>query len=101
MASSADEKNKKNAMILQQNVFYHDLCRICKSAFLFYKEGIHHKQFLYDAIEFTNLFLEMLEEYSKGKVLTIKTHKKKKVKKQKKQRKTQFFGDVDADEVAR
>ena len=43
----------------------------------------------------------MLEEYSKGKVLTIKTHRKKKVKKQKKQKKHNFFGDVDADEVER
>lgn len=100
MASSSDEKNKKNAMILQQNVFYHDIIRICKSAFLFYKEGVHHKQFLYDTIEFTHLFLEMLEEYSKGKVLTIKTHRKKKIKKAKKQR-NHFYGDVDENEVER
>jgi hypothetical protein len=32
-----------------------------------------NKQFLFDVMEFTHLMLEMLEEYSKGKVLTIKT----------------------------
>jgi hypothetical protein len=43
----------------------------------------------------------MLEEYSKGKVLTIKTHRKKKVKNQKKQKRQQFYGDVDVDELER
>jgi hypothetical protein len=28
MASSSNEKNQKNAKILQTNVFYHDLCII-------------------------------------------------------------------------
>ena len=44
----------------------------------------------------------MLEEYSKGKVLTIKTQRKKKIKKRKnKKKKAQFFGDVDEGEVDR
>lgn len=81
MASSDDERNKKNATILQQNIFYHDLCRIAKASFILYQEGIHSKQFLHDAIEFNYLMVDMLEEYSKGKVLTIQTQKKKKVKK--------------------
>lgn len=71
MASSEDERNKKNAAILQQNVFYHDLCRIAKAALILYREGRHSKQFLHDAVEFTTLMTDMLEEYSKGKVLTI------------------------------
>ena len=38
----------------------------------------------------------MLEEYSKGKVLTIQTQKKKKVKKNKKKgKKSHFFGEAD------
>jgi len=36
MASSDDERNRKNALILQQNIFYHDLCRIAKTAFILY-----------------------------------------------------------------
>lgn len=43
MASSDDERNKKNAAILQQNIFYHDLCRIAKAALVLYKEGKHSK----------------------------------------------------------
>lgn len=86
MASSEDERNKKNAQILQQNVFYHDLCRVSKAGISLYEEGKHSKQFLHDSIEFTALMTDMLEEYSKGKVLTIQTQKKKKVKKDKKER---------------
>ena len=43
MASSEDERNKKNASILQQNIFYHDLCRIAKTALVLYEEGAHSK----------------------------------------------------------
>lgn len=81
MASSDDERNRKNALILQQNIFYHDLCRIAKTAFILYQEGSHSKQFLHDSIEFNYLMIDMLEEYSKGKILTIQTQRKKKVKK--------------------
>ena len=31
----------------------------------------HNVQFLHDIIEFNHIMLEMLDEYSKGKVLTI------------------------------
>jgi len=83
MASSDDERNKKNAAILQQNFFFHDLCRVSKTAFILYEDGQQNKQFLHDAIEFNYLMVEMLEEYSKGKVLTIQTQKKHKTKKSK------------------
>lgn len=73
MASSEDERNKKNATILQQNIFYHDLCKISKVALVLYEQGAHSKQLLHDAIEFTHIMVDMLEEYSKGKVLTIQT----------------------------
>lgn len=81
MASSADEKNKKNAKILQTNVFYKDLCVISRMAFKMYNPAQHNKQFLYDVIEFNHLMLEMLDEYSKGKILMIQTQKKRRVKK--------------------
>jgi hypothetical protein len=84
MASSEDERNKKNATILQQNIFYHDLCKISKSALILYEPGAHSKQLLHDAVEFTHIMVDMLEEYSKGKVLTIQTQRKKKVKKARK-----------------
>ncbi len=78
------------------NVFSHDMVKISKAAINFYDERAHHKQFLHDAIEFTHLMISMLEEYSKGKVLTILTNKVKKVKVSKrKQKKTETYGDVD------
>ena len=45
-------------------------------------------------IELTHLMLEMLEEYSKGKVLTIQTQKMRKVKKQK-NKKVRMYGEFD------
>ena len=80
MASSDDEKNRKNAKILQTNVFYKDLCLVSRMAFKLYNPKIHNIQFLYDVLEFNHLMLEMLDEYSKGKILMIQTQRKKKVK---------------------
>jgi len=84
MASSEDEKNQKNAKILSSNVFYHDLCIISQYSFTIFDPKKHNYQFLHDTIEFTHLMLEMLDEYSRGKVLTIQTQRKRKVKKNKK-----------------
>jgi len=47
----------------------------------------HNAAFLGDTVEFTHIMLEMLDEYSKGKVLTIQTQRKRKVKKNKKKAK--------------
>ena len=43
MATSEDEKNKKNAQILLSNVFHHELVKIAKQAFYFYEPKLHHK----------------------------------------------------------
>ena len=71
MASSEDERNKKNASILQSNVFHHDLMRVARAAISLYDPKNHSKQFLHDTIEFIHLMTSMLEEYSKGKVMTV------------------------------
>ena len=71
MASSSDEKNQRNAKILQANVFYNDLCIISQFSFNLFDKRKHNQQFLSDTVEFTHIMLEMLDEYSKGKVLTI------------------------------
>lgn len=84
MASSDDERNHRNAKILQANIFYNDLCIISQFALKLFDPKKHHISFLQDSIEFTHIMLDMLDEYSKGKVLTIQTHKKRKVKKNKK-----------------
>jgi hypothetical protein len=101
MASSSDEKNQRNAKILQANVFYNDLCIISQEAFKLFDHKKHHFSFLQDNIEFTHIMLEMLDEYSKGKVLTIQTQKKRKVKKNKKKAAKKQRDDLDefADEL--
>lgn len=81
MASSDSEKNQKNAKILQANVFYNDLCILSQYSFKLFDPRRHNTSFLTDIIEFTHLMLEMLEEYSRGKVLTIQTQQKRKKKK--------------------
>ena len=98
MASSSDERNQKNARILQANIFYNDLCIISQYSFKLFDYKKHHISFLQDIIEFNHIMLEMLDEYSKGKVLTINTQKKRKAKKQKKKKKT-TTQDQDGNEI--
>ena len=86
MASSSDEKNQKNARILRTNIFYNDLCIVSQFALCNFDHKKHNVSFLHDSIEFTHVMLEMLDEYSRGKVLTINTQKKRKIKKPKKKR---------------
>ena len=83
LASSDSEQNKQNAKILSQNVFYHDLCCISQYALTLFDERKHSNQYLMDVVEYTHLMLEMLDEYSRGKVLTIQTQRKHKVKRKK------------------
>ena len=75
MASSDDEKNKRNARILQTNVFHKDLISVACYAFKMFDPRNHSQQFLYDAVEFTHIMLSMLDEFSRGRVLTIYTNK--------------------------
>lgn len=75
MASSDDEKNKKNARILQTNVFHKDLISVACYAYKMYDARNHSNQFLYDTVEFTHIMLSMLDEFSRGRVLTIYTNK--------------------------
>lgn len=56
---------------------------ISQFAFKMFDHKKHNIQFLHDIIEFSHIMLEMLDEYSKGKVLTIQTQRKRKVKKNK------------------
>jgi hypothetical protein len=38
-----------------------------------YDPRVHSESFLFDIVEFTHIMLEMLDEYSKGKILMIQT----------------------------
>mmetsp|Transcript_42796 Transcript_42796/g.56533 ORF Transcript_42796/g.56533 Transcript_42796/m.56533 type:complete len:96 (-) Transcript_42796:1476-1763(-) len=79
----SSEKNRKNANILRSFIFRNDIIRVTLFAFQMFVPTKHSKQFLYDVISFTHTFLEHLEEFSKGRMLKIKTGRRKKVKKQK------------------
>ena len=82
----SDEKNRKNANILRAFIFRNDIVRICLFAFQMFTPYKHAPLFLQDIISFTHTYLEHLEEFSKGKMLMIKTGRRRKVKKQKKAR---------------
>ena len=79
-----DEKNRKNSHILKQNIFKHDICKILRFAFDLYNRTRHYETSLVEVITLTHAFLQMLEDYSKGKVMTIQTDKTRRRKKQKK-----------------
>ena len=49
-----------------------------------YSPDRHNHTFLEDLMTFTHIFLEHLESFSKGKILTIKTAKMRKIKKKNK-----------------
>jgi len=97
-SDEASEKNRKNSNILRAFIFRNDVIRVCLFAFQMFNPGKHSLLFLQDTLMFTHTFLEHLEEFSKGRMLMIKTGKRRKVKKQKKnQRKQNQNDDLSAD----
>ena len=55
MLKSVNAKDQRNSKILRQNVFYHDMIRLAKEGFRFFTEGLHHKVYLYDLLEYTHI----------------------------------------------
>ena len=81
MASiKGNEKMERNASILQQKVFSLDLFKLLKFGMAKYNQKIHPEYYLILVLRFSDLMLMMLEEYSKGRILTIQTHRKKRVR---------------------
>lgn len=99
MASAKNEKMKKNAQILQQKLFNQDLFKLVKFGLQSYNPQIHQKYNLYTILRFADIMLVMLEEYSKGKILTIQTHKKRRVKKSRQDLEEDNFGEGDPMEL--
>jgi hypothetical protein len=88
MASSSgddemSERNRKNATVLRSYIFRHQIFELVHFGFQIYCPGRHSEQFLQDLIQFNHIFTEHMEQYSKGKMLTIKTQKRRKVKRKK------------------
>ncbi|CAG9324990.1 unnamed protein product [Blepharisma stoltei] len=83
MNNSQTETTRRNAQILMQNVFYHEISRVCRKSFEYWKAGVNDKEFLEDIVEFTHMTFKILEEYSQGKALTVRTDKLSRKKKKK------------------
>ena len=74
--------------------------RICLFSFTMHNAQKHSFEFLKDVISFTHTYLEHLEEFSKGRMLKIKTGRRRKVKRNKKAKgkKQAALGDEDEDD---
>ncbi|EGR31245.1 Yip1 domain protein [Ichthyophthirius multifiliis] len=76
-----------------QNIFHHDIIKALRIGFEFCKKGLLEDQILKCLLRLIIGFFDLLEGFSKGKVLTLQTNKqvRKKKKKEKKnaKRKTQ------------
>ena len=81
MQNSVSETTKRNAQILLQTVFYREMSIVCRKCFDYWRAGVNDKEFLEDILEFTYLTFKLLEEYSKGKALTVRTERMLKSKK--------------------
>lgn len=80
---------RRASQILTQNIFYHDITKILRIGFNYMNPVIHDRKFVQDFIELVGFFFDMLEEYSKGKVMTIQTDRRIKKKKLKAKKKKQ------------
>ena len=75
---------RRAAQILTQNIFYHDVSKILRIGFNYLNPEVHEPKLTQNLIGLVGVFFDMLEEYAKGKVMTIQTEKKLKIKKKKK-----------------
>ena len=78
MASCSEEteediRNRKNAGILKAYIFKHEILKVLKCAIEHFKPQRHSPEFLEDTIRLNHQVLHMLEEFSKGKILKVKT----------------------------
>jgi hypothetical protein len=73
MSASQDEVTQRNAAIIMETVFYHELVRVCRFAFEYWKEGASHHKFLGEIVEFNYIVLRSLEDFSLGRSLKVRT----------------------------
>lgn len=81
-----------------QNIFHHDITKALRIGMDYCQKGILNDAVLKNLIELVNIFFDLLETYSKGKVLTLQTDKlvkkKKKPAKSKKALEREMEGDM-------
>lgn len=76
MASSSNDWMKSNATILQKKIFSLDVFRLIKFGIETFNSKIHPQYHIICMLRFSDLAIMMIDEYSKGRTLTIQTHKK-------------------------
>ena len=112
LSLSTDSILRKNSQSLMQNIFHHDITRIIRVGFIFCVPGFNlinlkiltnifflgllNDNLLKTLIELQMIFFDLLEAFSKGKVLTIQTDKR--IKRKKEQAKKKKSKD-DNDEI--
>jgi len=89
MRLCANQINRKNAKILQQNMFSREIVKVIRYGFLYYLPLSHDKRFTKTLIVITMIFFDLLEDFTKGKIFNIQTDKRirRRVKKKKKKKK--------------
>lgn len=98
MSESAHEEIKKNGQILLQNVFYHEISSVCRKAFSYWKDGVSPIAFLTDIVQFTHVAFKLLEDFSRGKALTVQTTRLARRTNRREYEENEEFGQSDPEE---
>lgn len=80
MASSTNDRMKSNATILQKKIFSLDVFKLIKFGIETFDSKVHPQYHIICVLRFADLAIMMIDEYSKGRTMTIQTHKKKRRK---------------------
>ncbi|EAR94710.2 Yip1 domain protein (macronuclear) [Tetrahymena thermophila SB210] len=83
MSTDNSQMNRKNSQIMLQNIFHHDITKALRIGVDYCQYNVLNNEVLKNLVELINIFFDLLESYSKGKVLTLQTDKLVKKKKKK------------------
>lgn len=75
MEVDENPKMQKNAQILKQKIFTLQICELAKFGLEAYEISKFPKYFIQTVLRFTDVLLNVLEVYSKGKTIYVQTHK--------------------------
>ena len=66
-------RNRRNAHVLKSYLFRHEVWRLVLCGFQMFNPSKHALDFLKDVVSLNHIMIQMLEDFSKGKILTVKT----------------------------
>jgi len=76
MRLTINQTARKSGQILMQKIFTQDNSRMLRKGFDHYKPDVHDPKLGKTLAEFVGAFFDLLDEYSKGKVLRIQTNRR-------------------------